>query len=310
MTEGIELLNQVVIRTLKEKNTFKYSRVLEADTIKQEEMKEKILKEYLRRTRKLLETKLYCKNFVKRINTWAVPLVRYSGPFLKWTREELKQIDQRTKNRMTMHKALHLRKDVDRLYVSRKEGGRGLASIEDSVDESRRRLEDYIEKGGGRLITATRKNTENQQNRNNQKTEVGRKTTHFKWLTSDISHEKTWTWLRKGNHKRETESLLIAAQNSTITINQIKARIDATNSRCRLCNDREETTNHAISECSKLAQKEYKTRHGWVGNIIHRELCKKLKFDHTKNSICTTQNLSWRMRRTNFSGILRYKWIT
>ena len=32
---------------------------------------------------------------------------------------------------MTMHKALHPRDDVDTLYVSRKEGGRGLASIED-----------------------------------------------------------------------------------------------------------------------------------------------------------------------------------
>ena len=47
---------------------------------------------------------------------------------------------------MTMHKALHPRDDVDRLYVSRKEGGRGLTSIEDSVDASIQRLEDYIEK--------------------------------------------------------------------------------------------------------------------------------------------------------------------
>ena len=61
---------------------------------------------------------------------------------------------------MTMHKALHLRNDVDRLYVSRKEGGRELASIEDSVDASIQRLEDYIEKCGGKLITANRKNTE------------------------------------------------------------------------------------------------------------------------------------------------------
>ena len=44
---------------------------------------------------------------------------------------------------MTMHKALHPRDDVDRLYVSRKEGGRGLASIEDSVDASIQQLEDY-----------------------------------------------------------------------------------------------------------------------------------------------------------------------
>ena len=45
-----------------------------------------------------------------------------------------------------MHEALHLRDDVGRLYVSRKEGGRGLDSIEDSVDASLQRLEDYIEK--------------------------------------------------------------------------------------------------------------------------------------------------------------------
>ena len=47
---------------------------------------------------------------------------------------------------MTMHKAQHSRDDVDRLYVSRKEGRRGLASIEDSVDASIQRLEDYIVK--------------------------------------------------------------------------------------------------------------------------------------------------------------------
>ena len=31
-----------------------------------------------------------------------------------------------------------------------------------------------------------------------------------------------------------------------------------------ICGDRDKTTNHIISECSKLAQKEYKTRHDWV----------------------------------------------
>ena len=52
------------------------------------------------------------------------------------------------------------------------------------------------------------------------------------------------------------------------------------NSRCRLCDDRDETINHIITECSKLAPKEYKTRHGWVEKDIHWELCKKFKFDH------------------------------
>ena len=47
---------------------------------------------------------------------------------------------------MTMLKALHLRDDVNILYVPRKEEGRGLSSIEENVDTSIQRLEDYIEK--------------------------------------------------------------------------------------------------------------------------------------------------------------------
>ena len=60
-------------------------------------------------------------------------------------------------------------------------------------------------------------------------------------------------------------------------------RIDKTqqNSKCRLCGDRDETINRIISECSKFTQKEYKTRHDWVGKGIHWEMCEKFKFDHT-----------------------------
>ena len=149
------------IKTRSENETYKYLGILEADIIKQVEMKNKIQKEYLRRTRKLFETKYSSRNLIKGINTWAVSLVRYSGPFLKWTREELTQMDQRTGKLMTMHKALHPRDDVDRLYMPRKEGGRGLANVEDSGDTSIQRLEDYIEKHKRGQITAIRNYTDN-----------------------------------------------------------------------------------------------------------------------------------------------------
>ena len=103
LTDGMELPNQDKIKTLGEKETYKYLGILEADIIKQVKMKENIKKEYLRRTRKQLDTKLFSRNPIKGINTWAVPLVRYLGPFLKRTREELKQMDQRTRKIMTMH---------------------------------------------------------------------------------------------------------------------------------------------------------------------------------------------------------------
>ena len=169
LTDGMELSNQEKIKTLGKKETYKYLAILEADTIKQVEVKEKIKKEYLRRTWKLHETKQYSRSFIKGINTWVVSLVIYSRPFLKWIREELKQMNQRTRKLMTMQKALHPRDDVDRLYLSRKEG---LTRTEDNVDASIQRLEDYIEKYGGRLITATRNNTENTKSN---RTEITRK---------------------------------------------------------------------------------------------------------------------------------------
>ena len=65
-----------------------------------------------------------------------------------------------------MQKALHPRDDVDQPYVPRKEEGRGLTCIEDSVDASIQRLKDHIQKRRERLITktivTTRKPTERQ----------------------------------------------------------------------------------------------------------------------------------------------------
>ena len=114
-----------------------------------------------------------------------------------------------------MHKALHPRDDVDSLYVSRKKGERGLASIEDSVDTSIR-LEDYIEKHERGLISAIRNNTDNTiDNRmtitRKEKWEEKQLYGRFKRLINNISHGNAWTWLRKGNFMRETESLLMAA---------------------------------------------------------------------------------------------------
>ena len=96
MTDGMELPNQDKIRTLAENETYKYLGILGVDTTKQVEMEEKIQKEYLMRTRKLLETKLSSRNFIKGINTWAVSLLDiqnplWSGPKMnlnKWTKEQ------------------------------------------------------------------------------------------------------------------------------------------------------------------------------------------------------------------------------
>ena len=53
---------------------------------------------------------------------------------------------------ITMYKAFHLRDDIDRLHVLRKLGGRSLVRMEEKMDASIWRREDYIKKSRKRLI--------------------------------------------------------------------------------------------------------------------------------------------------------------
>ena len=56
----------------------------------------------------------------------------------------------------TTYGALHPKSDVGRLYIPRKEGGRGLISIEDCVELAIRGLEVYVYGIEERLLQAAR----------------------------------------------------------------------------------------------------------------------------------------------------------
>jgi len=60
-------------------------------------------------------------------------LVRCTAGIVKWRKDEMEAMDRRTRKLMTTYNRLHLRADVDCLYVPRKEGARGLANIQDTM---------------------------------------------------------------------------------------------------------------------------------------------------------------------------------
>ena len=99
--------------------------------------------EYLRRVRKVLETKLNGGNIIKGINKWAVSLLRYSAAFIDWNCTKLTQPHRRTRKLMTMHNALHPKSNVDCLYIPRKGGVRGLEGVEETVKVTNLGLENY-----------------------------------------------------------------------------------------------------------------------------------------------------------------------
>jgi hypothetical protein len=69
-------------------------------------------------------------NKITATGAMAVPVLRYSFGIINWRIEEIKQIDRKTRKMLTLYKLHHPKADTDRLYVKRKEGGRGLVQVE------------------------------------------------------------------------------------------------------------------------------------------------------------------------------------
>ena len=118
--DGIALPNGRVMKRLIESAGYKYLSMLKPDQIRYTEMKEKVNAEYLRRVCKVLETKLNGGNIIKEINTWAVSHQMYPAAFIDWNCTELKQLSRRTRKLMTMHNEFLLRRNADRLHITKK----------------------------------------------------------------------------------------------------------------------------------------------------------------------------------------------
>ena len=156
-SDKIALPNETTIKGLKQGNSYNYLKVIRAYRMKHHEMKENAKIEYYKQVRKILETKLNGGNIITEINTWAISLLRYSAAFLDWARAEFEQMDRRTRKFMTMHRALNPKSDVARIYLSRKEGGRGLISVEDIAKLAILGLEKYALTSEEVLLIAARK---------------------------------------------------------------------------------------------------------------------------------------------------------
>ena len=67
-------------------------------------------------------------NCIVGMNAWTMAIIRYGAGVLDCIKEELKSIDIKTRKLMPMNGSLHPRGNDSRLYLGRKEGGRGFIS--------------------------------------------------------------------------------------------------------------------------------------------------------------------------------------
>ena len=111
---GVELPDGKVINSLQEGESYKCLRILEEDKVLEEKTKLNISKEYLKRLRKVLKSKLNVGNLVCRVNLWGVSLLRFSAAFVSCRKSELQAINKKTRKLFPIYGALHPTSDVDR----------------------------------------------------------------------------------------------------------------------------------------------------------------------------------------------------
>ena len=92
------------------------------DKIKEGEKKDQFTREYKRRLKLVLRSKLIDRNKISGINSWAVAVIRYGAGIIGWSREERRSLDWATRKMMTINGVLHPIGDVDRLFQERKVG--------------------------------------------------------------------------------------------------------------------------------------------------------------------------------------------
>ena len=309
-TVGVELPSGEEMKDVDEAG-YKYLGVLQNESMMNGAMKKKVREEYLRRVKLLAKSKLYARNVIEGINVWAIGVVRYSAGILDWTKGELKAMDVRTRKLLTMNGVFNRKSGVGRLYVKRKDGGRGLVSAMDCVEGEKRSLSEYLRTSDEwmlkvvaeqRLIAEVESKKEYDQRVDTERKEgMESKVLHGRFFRSvkDKASMRSNDWLKSGYLGKATEAFICAAQEEVLETRSRKARIygEEVDPKCRLCGQWEETVMHLASGCDNLARKQYMIRHDNVGRRVHWELCKKYDveccerwYEHEPESVVASRN--------------------
>ena len=121
----------LIIKEVEEGDTYKYLGVDELVWINGPLNKDRVVREYKARVKTIWNSELNGNNKAIAHNSFAVPIITPTVGILNWTKKEISDLDIATRKIMNMAGAFHKAGDVDRLYVERKNGGRGLRSVED-----------------------------------------------------------------------------------------------------------------------------------------------------------------------------------
>ncbi|XP_063967036.1 uncharacterized protein LOC135156948 [Lytechinus pictus] len=300
------------IKELTNDSTYKYLGIAENDVISHNTMKEKATSEYKRRLRLILKSELNAKNKIEAINTLAIPVLRYSFGIVNWRLADICGLDVMTRKQLTMHRLHHPKAAIERLYLPRDLGGRGLQQIEMVWNMEATNLANYLSNPPDILTSISLDYDKCQaiysinkqasillaQHRltlpYGEKEKARLKCSFHKKLQEQLKskrlhghHEKqthrefvdqkdTHQWLKSAGLRGETEGFVYAIQDQVVRTRAYEKSIlrTDTDDTCRMCGKETETIMHLVSACSTLAGTEYITRHDNIAKLIHWQLLK------------------------------------
>ena len=174
-----------------------------------------------------------------------------------------------------MHRRLHPCSSVDKLYIPRAQGGRGLLSVKDCVELERSNLFDYTANNNARFLKAATEELQlrtkiDVKNKEEWKTDSKKRES----IAGSIPERKRGDAMSKemavsGSSwaKTGTESLICAAQEQALRTNLIKSGTDHqdVSPLCRLCKEKVESSPILSVSCSVQTGNQYIKRHNKLG---------------------------------------------
>ena len=229
------------------------------------------------------------------IKTYAMPILRYGFGILKWSQQELRKMDTKTRNILTKFGFHHPKSCTQRLYVSRKFSGRGLISVVDCYRQENTAMAKYLvaNKLNDPLVDIVRRveaakcygimayshspRRGNAKDINIERYDLMlKKKLHGDYQSKqhnniNVDPTLSYDWIRTSHLRPETESLICAAQEQTLATKYVRTKIWKTSSdaNCRLCKESPETIHHIVSGCKMLAGTQYTYRHNQVATYLH-----------------------------------------
>lgn len=293
-----EVLNNETLENMEPQETYKYLGFEQNTSMNHTHIKEQLKRKYTHRLTLILKSKLNAKNIIKAVNTYAIPVLTYSFGIVKWSNTDLEAINRLNRIKLTEHRKLHPNSCIERVTISRKEGGRGLIDLQTLHNTQIENLRKYFKNRDTLLHQAITKADKqytplNLQQNDTQKNTHANTTQHKKetWARKplhgnhynimqnpQIDTQLSYKWLTSGQLFPETEGFVLAIQDRVIATRNYRKYIIKENieiDTCRKCHQYKETIEHITGGCKILAGTDYTDRHNAVAKIIHQELALK-----------------------------------